>query len=193
MTMENRVDKRSWEIAICGEQSALPVAAERMREAIVGVLDESSIASAEISLAIVDDATIHQLNRQYLDHDYATDVLSFVLEHEDDHLVGEIVASAETALVASTEYGWDAETELLLYVIHGTLHLVGYEDATEDDRAEMRRLETHHLARLGVTAPQKPVPRQPTSNLVNGESRSSEDAAASMPAVIGGARGENKT
>jgi probable rRNA maturation factor len=193
MTMENRVDKRLWEIAICSEQTALPVAAERMREAVVGILDESSIASAEISLAIIDDATIHQINRQYLDHDYATDVLSFVLEQEGDHLVGEIVASAETAQAVSTEYGWNAETELLLYVIHGTLHLVGYEDATEDDRAEMRRLETHHLARLGVTAPLKPVLRQPTSHPANDEPISSESAAAITPAAVGGTRGENKT
>ncbi len=139
------VEKRSYEIAIRVEQSAVKVDVDRLREAIGSILAESSTVSAEISLAIVDDPTLHELNRKYLDHDNPTDVLSFVLEQDGSHLIGEIVVSAETAVAAASDYGWDAASELLLYVIHGTLHLVGYDDATPDDAEEMRHQETHFL------------------------------------------------
>ena len=133
------------------EQSAVKVDVDRVREAIGSILAEASIVSAEISLAIVDDPTLHELNRKYLDHDNPTDVLSFVLEQDGGHLIGEIVVSAERAVVAAGDYDWDAASELLLYVIHGTLHLVGYDDATPEAAEEMRRQETHYLQQLGVS------------------------------------------
>jgi len=145
------VKKCSYEISIHVEQSVVKVDVDRLREAIGSILAEASIVSAEISLAIVDDPTLHGLNRKYLDHDNPTDVLSFVLEHDAGHLIGEIIVSAETATAVAGDYGWDATSELLLYVIHGALHLVGYDDATRDAAEEMRHQETHYLQQLGVS------------------------------------------
>jgi probable rRNA maturation factor len=84
-----------------------------------------------------------------LNHDYPTDVLSFLLERNDNRLEGEIIVSADTALSAAPRYGWSAGDELLLYVIHGALHLVGYDDQTPEAQAEMRRHEAAILARFG--------------------------------------------
>ncbi len=67
-------------IDITNEQSLLDIDEPRLREAISRVLAAESVHEAVISLAIVDDATIRPLNARYLGHDYATDVLSFVLE-----------------------------------------------------------------------------------------------------------------
>ena len=144
-------------IALTNEQTTLSLDRRRLRRAMRTVLKDAGISQAEISLAVVDDPTIHRLNRQYLKHDYATDVLSFVLEQSDDRLVGEVIVSADTAKAAAPAYGWAAENELLLYVVHGTLHLVGQEDASRAQRAEMRRREAIYLARLGLEPEPRPA------------------------------------
>ena len=101
-------------------------------------------------MAVVDDHTIRELNQRHLNHDYATDVLSFPLEQAAGALEGEVIVSADMALATAPEYGWSAEDELLLYVIHGTLHLVGCDDKRPAERRAMRNREKAYLARLGV-------------------------------------------
>jgi probable rRNA maturation factor len=125
---------------------------ERFRQAARQVLSEAGIEGGEISIAIVDDARMHDLNRQYLQHDYATDVLSFVFEQDPERrsLDGEIIVSAEYAAREAARYGWSAEDELLLYVIHGCLHLAGLDDQSPADRSAMREAETRHLASFGL-------------------------------------------
>ena len=140
------------QIAITNEQSILNVDEDRLRSAIRTVLEDAGRSVAQISLAVVDDPTIHQLNRKFLNHDYATDVLSFVLEEgtRGEPLEGEVIASAETAVAAAERFGWPAADELLLYVVHGALHLVGYDDNTPEATAQMRTREADVLARFGL-------------------------------------------
>ena len=133
------------------EQRTLAIDESRLREAVELVLRRSGVEQAEISLAIVDDPAIHELNRRYLNHDEPTDVLSFVLEAGEDSLEGEIIVSADTAAAAAPRFGWSAEDELLLYVIHGALHLVGYDDLNAAARSEMRGQERACLAHFGLT------------------------------------------
>ena len=135
---------------IADQQGILEIDRHRLTAAVAAVLEEERIEDAQISLAVVDDKTIHDLNRQYLGHDYATDVLSFVLDHSENRLEGQIIASAETAVSNSNLYGWTADAELLLYVVHGALHLVGVNDVTVEQREEMRRREEEILARFGL-------------------------------------------
>ena len=111
-------------------------------------------APAAISIAVVDDPTIHELNHKYLDHDWPTDVLSFVLQEDERHLEGEIIISADTAEAAAAEFGWPAAAEQLLYVIHGTLHLVGYRDKTPSEIQAMRAAEAKYLRKFGLEPPQ---------------------------------------
>lgn len=142
------------EIAIANQQDALHVDADRFRRAIEKIVIDAGVRTASISVAIVDDATIHRLNREFLEHDYPTDVLSFVLDQDDHHLDGEIILGAEQALRVATAYGWPAEDELLLYAIHGTLHLVGYDDQDDRSREQMQAGERKYLAYCGVALPQ---------------------------------------
>ncbi len=138
-------------IDISDGQSQLPIDEARLREAVTRVLAQEGIRHATISLAIVDDATIRTLNAQYLGHDYATDVLSFILEQSDEGLEGEIIVSADTAVSCAARYGWPASDELLLYVLHGALHLVGYDDLAPELKSHMRQREREHLAHFGLT------------------------------------------
>ncbi|MEN0111320.1 MAG: rRNA maturation RNase YbeY, partial [Planctomycetota bacterium] len=101
------------DIPIANEQSALPVDEERIRRVVGAILADAGYAEGELSVAVVDDPTMHELNRRHLAHDYPTDVLSFPLVDEPPHLVGEVIVSADTAITSAAEYGWPAEHELL--------------------------------------------------------------------------------
>ncbi|OYV88201.1 MAG: rRNA maturation RNase YbeY [Planctomycetia bacterium 21-64-5] len=133
------------QIAITNEQHGLTIDAARLRAAVAGVLSGEGIAEGEISLAVVDDPVIHALNRRWLDHDEPTDVLSFVLERAEGYVEGEIIVSADTARARAGEFDWSADDELLLYVVHGALHLAGYDDKEPADQETMRERERHYL------------------------------------------------
>ena len=137
-------------IDIADEQDFVPLDEQRIRDAVRGVLDEASIAEAVISVAVVDDAAIGHLHGKYLGDEVPTDVISFVLERGPSSLEGEVIVSGQTAASAAPQYGWPAKDELLLYVIHGALHLAGYDDATPEAREEMCHHEQAHLARFGL-------------------------------------------
>jgi probable rRNA maturation factor len=143
-------------IEVNDEQSQLPED-PRLVEAVRGILEEASIGRARISVAVVDDPTIQRLHRDYLQIDEPTDVMSFVLDQTDDLLEGEVIASADTAIASAPQFGLTPGDELLLYVIHGTLHLVGFDDVTPEKRAEIRDQERAHMARFGVALPDPPA------------------------------------
>ena len=123
----------------------------RLRQAVESILRDAEVSEGEISIAVVSDDEMQRLNRQYLNHDYPTDVLSFVLARDGASLEGEIIVSAEYATKEAQRYGWQAADELLLYVIHGTLHLVGYDDLTSDAKQQMRTAERRYLEQFGLS------------------------------------------
>ena len=136
-------------ISIASPQEAVPIDRGHMREVVRVVLAGENVADAEISLAFVDNTTIHRLNMRYLQHDEPTDVLSFPLsEPNANGLSGELVIGAEVALAQATARGHDVQAELALYVIHGLLHLCGHDDHEEADVAIMRERERRYLAQL---------------------------------------------
>jgi probable rRNA maturation factor len=135
-------------VEIANETEA-PIDAERLAAIVRHVLADADCDSATISVAIVVDATIHRLNRQVLEHDYATDVLSFTLA-EPPELEGEIIASIDTARREAAAVGWSPDDELALYAAHGVLHLVGYLDEDPEDAAAMRTAERAVLAAVGI-------------------------------------------
>lgn len=148
------------EIEINNRQT-LAVDEPSLQAAVERVLRGERIESGLVSLALVDDATIRQLNGRYLAHDYATDVLSFLLDDEPTQWEGEVIVSVETAARNSLRYGLPLMQELLLYVIHGTLHLTGHDDADEAGRQQMRMLEARYLAQLGFDHEAHNVDRSP--------------------------------
>ena len=77
-------------------------------------------------------------------------MLSFVLEREASSLEGQIVVSIDTAVREAPQFGWSSDEELLLYVVHGALHLVGLNDKTTEENIQMRAAETQYLKQLGI-------------------------------------------
>ncbi len=143
-------------IAVACPQEIVPVDRGRMREIARAVLAGEGVTEYEISLAFVDNATIHRLNKQFLNHDEPTDVLSFPLS-QGKRLGGELVIGAEVALTQANERGHEVQAELALYVIHGLLHLCGFDDHAAEDVAALRARERHYLRQLGFgnIAPQE--------------------------------------
>ena len=138
-------------IHITNRQKTLTIDRRRMRHAVRAIVRDSGISKAKIGVAIVDDPTIAKLHEQFLNDPEPTDVLSFVLERSEQLLEGEVVASADTARTCAPKYKSTPEDELLLYVIHGTLHLVGYDDATPRQRAVMQKKEIEYAEQQSNT------------------------------------------
>lgn len=138
-------------IEIADEQSQ-PLDPDPLIAAVKQILTDHEIVSSEVSIAVVDDPAIRSLNKQYLDHDFETDVISFVLDHDEEvgSLSGQLIVSSDTANRMAGEFGGSMQDELLLYVVHGTLHLVGYDDKDPADAREMRVAEKRYLRSFGV-------------------------------------------
>jgi rRNA maturation RNase YbeY len=123
-------------------QKRLPFA--KMKRVVERVLKGEKVRNAQVSIVMVSDASIHAMNRQYLQHDYPTDIITFPLEEES--IDGELYISVETAQRQAVEYGVSLTNELLRLAAHGTLHLVGYDDTSDEQRAAMKILEDRYIA-----------------------------------------------
>ncbi len=137
-------------ISIAVPQEIVAIDKAYFRKLAQSVLAEEGIKKASISLAFVDDPTIHRLNKQFLEHDEPTDVLSFPMGGGKSGLEGELVIGVEVARRVALEQGHEEKSELALYTIHGLLHLVGYDDKSPDDAIDMREAERHHLKAQGL-------------------------------------------
>jgi probable rRNA maturation factor len=137
--------------SIASPQDKIELPFAKLREASRVVLEGEGVKEANISLAFVDNQTIHGINKRFLDHDEPTDVITFPLSSPvAKKLEGELVIGVEIAIEQSRERGHAVEAELCLYVIHGLLHLCSYDDAKPKDAAEMRVKERHYLQALGL-------------------------------------------
>ena len=121
-----------------------------MKKAIRSIAADYGWTHGDISIALMSDLEIRGLNYKHLTHDYATDVISFDLTSADDFLEGEIIASIETADREAKEHGWQGDDELLLYVIHGMLHIIGLRDKKTKETQVMRDAERHYLQQFNL-------------------------------------------
>ena len=117
-------------------------------KAIVNLQPQSR--AGELSIVLSDDAQVRTLNRDYRGKDKATNVLSFP---HPDPMLGDIVLARETLVREATEKGVSFEAHLTHLVIHGWLHLQGFDHQTEAAAAEMEALEIAALATLGIDNP----------------------------------------
>jgi probable rRNA maturation factor len=141
-------ENRLMRVSVAVVQDLVEIDRGLMRRSARAVLEGEGITEAEISLAFVDDPTIHRLNKRYLDHDEPTDVLSFPLSEGKGRLAGELVIGVEVAQAQAQAHGHEVQAELALYVIHGLLHLCGHDDKSPSAASAMRERERHYLRLL---------------------------------------------
>lgn len=110
---------------------------------VEALLLEYKVVEATISLIYMDNNDIKDINNQYLEHNYPTDVITFSLE--DDKIDGEIYIGAQIAKEQADEYKVSLKNEAIRLAIHGTLHLLGYNDDTDEKRLVMHQLENKYI------------------------------------------------
>lgn len=138
-------------VSIASPQEIVALEYAQLKDCARAVLAGEGVKESKISLAFVDDATIAGLNKRFLNHEGPTDVITFPLSGRGaSKLEGEVVMGVEVAKREAEERGHDVNTELCLYVIHGVLHLCGYEDGSRKGATEMRRKERDYLLRLNL-------------------------------------------
>ncbi len=155
--------KRHGEIAttVANQQSTLKLPSAWLRNIVHQVLSGEKVTSAKISIALVSDSDIQRIHRQFLQHDVPTDVITFPYSARGAScLTGEIVISTDTAQAVATEFAHPAENEVALYLIHGLLHLCGYDDHDPHDREAMRKRESHYLELLSIKLKDYPSVRK---------------------------------
>lgn len=134
--------------AVSTGRAYAPYVKKRLLEAIAHVRG----APGEISVALVGDARMSALHEQFMGIPGPTDVLTFELEHDDRGRVtaGEIVVCVPEAVRRARQLGHEVRVELLLYALHGVLHLAGYDDRNDADYRRMHRAEDRILSRIGI-------------------------------------------
>ncbi len=121
----------------------LPI--KKISQYLENVLKGESISNAIINVIYVDNDEILRLNKEYLSHDYYTDVITFSLLEEEEGIDGEVYICVDVAEEQANNYNVSLSNELFRLAIHGTLHLCGYDDDNEENKSKMRDLENLYL------------------------------------------------
>ncbi|CAO3417227.1 rRNA maturation RNase YbeY [Azospirillum endophyticum] len=135
--------------------------AERAALAALGAAYDDEEGPAELSVVLADDALVHRLNREYRGKDKPTNVLSFALTEAEEPeaqegvpvMLGDVILAFETVAREASEQGKSFKDHMTHLVMHGVLHLLGYDHETDDEAEEMEALETRLLATLGIADP----------------------------------------
>ncbi len=132
-------------ITITNTQEFITIDEEKIRKILLSIPNITK--KFRLSVVYVDDAEITKLNERYLKHEGPTDVLAFPYDNQE----GEVIVSAETALREATERKVEPEGELVLYTVHGILHLMGHDDHTEEEARIMHGIEKNILISSGYS------------------------------------------
>jgi probable rRNA maturation factor len=100
-----------------------------------------------LSIIFCDDAHLRSINKEFLKHDYNTDIITFDLSSSDDEVSGEIYISIDTVKENASYYQVAVSTELKRVIFHGLLHLLGYDDNSKADKIRMREMEDAWLGK----------------------------------------------
>ena len=140
-------------IEVVNRQRKVPLDCERWREFSARALKVAPAGGAGVTVAFVSDRTMRGLNRRWRGKGGTTDVLSFPagqdeFEKTEGATLGDVVISVEQAARQAAEHGLSFESEVGQLILHGVLHLCGYDHETDD--GEMDRLELRLRRRLGI-------------------------------------------
>ncbi|MBB4304509.1 putative rRNA maturation factor [Rhodobium orientis] len=156
--IEIQVETGGWTGAGMPDLDAL---ASRAASAAASIVEMATVPGSEVSMLFCDDATIRDLNNRFRGKDKATNVLSFPGDEPPEDgsvrpvgpLIGDIALAFETIRRESSELGIPFDDHLTHLIVHGLLHLFGYDHIFDEDAAVMEPLETRILATLGIADP----------------------------------------
>ena len=111
---------------------------------------ENPRIDGEIRIVFVDNVKIHSLNKDYLGHDYPTDVISFPIEKENNFIEGEVYISIDKASEQAKDFDISQNEEIWRLIVHGVLHLLEYDDQIEEHKVIMKKKEDFYLATFGL-------------------------------------------
>lgn len=144
-------------VRVSVEVPAAPLSEEEIARAVALALEYGGRPDLRVDVILVDDATLAELHGRFLGDPSPTDVMAFDLSDEQpfpgegESAEAEIYASVDRAHSVAEEREEDPAGELRLYVVHGALHLCGFDDHTPQERVRMRDAEAAVLARLGAS------------------------------------------
>ena len=170
--MENQSDIRAPESAIVQDPGSDYLITVQIEPEYEGMLDaeklhrlaihvltaERADGPLEVGIVVTTDEVVLALNRQYLGHDYNTDVLSFGMSEEGEDgagfvtpaerapYLGDVAISYERAVEQAPDYGHSTETEVATLLVHGLLHLLGYDDTEDEPRTRMHARQDELLS-----------------------------------------------
>jgi len=136
------------QVVITNRQKLVRMARARITRAVREACRAGRWSARSLSVVLVGASEMQRINREFLGHDYVTDVLAFPFEGGDP--AGEVVVCPRFAREQARRRRHPTTEELLLYVVHGTLHLAGFRDKKPADIRRMRAAERKALARLGI-------------------------------------------
>jgi len=123
---------------------------ERALALFAGKAQRAVGLSGAVTVLITTSAELRELNRKYRHKDRATDVLSFEINSTRDKTIGDIAISGEIAAANAAELGHSTETELRILILHGLLHLAGYDHETDNGEMKSRESELRMRLKLPV-------------------------------------------
>jgi probable rRNA maturation factor len=139
-------------VRITKHYRAVPVETARLRTLVKAVCERFEVREAVVSIGIVNDAEMAQFNMRFLRHEGTTDCLSFDLSDSarpEDARLFDLIVNGELAAREAVRRGHGADAELALYVTHGLLHNLGFNDTTAAQAKRMHRMEDEILKHLG--------------------------------------------
>ena len=120
---------------------------KNIKDTIIEMCNNNRKEVGILNVIFCSDEYILEMNKQYLKHDYFTDIITFNY-NEDNQINGDIFISKDTVSYNANKFNVSFQNELNRVIIHGVLHLIGYNDKTEDEKTEMRSKENYYLDRI---------------------------------------------
>jgi len=142
-------------VVIANRQRTRKVDGRRLKATVLALFAELELTDAELGIALVGAREMARVNWQFLQHEGSTDVITF--DHTEaggepaggKRINGELFICVDDAVKQAKEFGTNWQAEVVRYVVHGVLHLLGYDDLKPEPRRKMKREENRLVKRLG--------------------------------------------